>query len=230
MNNLKIFSIIFLFNISLSLFAQTIENPNSAISSHPLIVKKIELLENQTIIELELENQSATGYFCADKSINLYDILRNVKYELINSKGIPVCPATYKFKKIGEKLNFQLYFPKLLEGTKYINIVENCNSNCFSILGVVIDTEINTEINLGFDYYYEGKLDFALSAFLNVIKNNTDYPFGYLYANVIQIYVEKNDIESAKKWYKKIKESSFTDKEHVLGNIKEKPYYSKLIF
>jgi len=226
----KIIITTFLFTIIFNSFAQTIEKPNSAIASHPLTINKIEISDNQVIIELELENKSATGYFCADKSINLYDITRKIKYELVSSKGIPVCPSTYKFRKIGEVLKFQLYFPKLLKGTKYINIVENCNSNCFSILGVIIDTEMNTEINLGFDYYYKGKLDFALSAFLNVIKNNSDYPFGYLYANVIQIYVEKNDFESAKKWYQKVKNSNFTDKEYVLNNIKAKPYYSKLIF
>jgi len=229
-NIIKLLIPILLLSISFNLFAQTIDKHNMAIASHPLIVKKIELLENQTIVELELTNQSKTGYFCADKNVNLYDIVRKIKYELISLKGIPACPATYKFKKVGEVLKFQLYFPKLLEGTKYINIVENCNSNCFSLHGVIVDKEINKEINLGFDYYYKGKLDFALKAFTNVINNNQDYPFGYLYAKVIQIYTEKNDYKSAKKWYNKIKNSNFTDKAQVLSNLKEKPYYGKLIF
>ena len=65
---------------------------------------------------------------------------------------------------------------------------------CFSILGVVLDSELNKEINLGYDYYAQGKLDLALSAFKNVIKKQSDYPFGLLYLNVIQIYVELKNI------------------------------------
>ena len=109
----KIVITIFLFTIIFNSFAQTIEKPNSAIASHPLTISKIEMSGSQTIVWLELENKSAKGYFCADKSINLYDIVRKIKYELVSSKGIPVCPATYKFRKIGEVLKFQLYFPKL---------------------------------------------------------------------------------------------------------------------
>ena len=77
MNILRILTLLFLISINTSLFSQTIETPNSAFASHPLMITKIELSENQTVIELELENQSPNGYFVLIK-VFLYLILKDL--------------------------------------------------------------------------------------------------------------------------------------------------------
>ena len=93
-----------------------------------------------------------------------------------------------------------------------------------------MDNEFNKEINLGFEYYEKGKLDFALAAFRQAIENHKDYPFGFLYFNVIQIFSEKGDYGNAKKWYNKLTNSMFSDKEYILNRLKQQLYYKQLIF
>ncbi|RLD84196.1 MAG: hypothetical protein DRJ10_01850 [Bacteroidetes bacterium] len=222
--------IVFLVVFSFSVFAQIIENPNFAMASHPMKVTKVEYLELSTLIELSIENQSPTGAFCADKNIFVQDVISGLKFQLISSKGIPVCPASYQFKQVGELLTFQLYFPKISPVIKYLTLVEDCNSNCFSVVGIILDNEFNNEINLGYEYYTKGKLDFAVAAFQQAIENHLDYSFSFLYLNVIQTYIEIGDVDNAKKWYNKLNNGLFTDKKQVLDRLKQQPYYKQLIF
>ena len=222
----SIFLAVFYFSIS----AQTIENPNFAMASHPIKITKIEQISSGSLIELSIENQSPTGSFCADKDIFVQDVLSGIKLQMISSKGIPVCPATYQFKEVGETLVFQLYFPKISSAFKYLTLVENCDNYCFSIVGIILDKEFNSEIDLGYEYYEAGKLDFALAAFRQAIEEHPEYPFGFLYPNMIQINIEKGNLENAKKWYKKLKNSNFRDKQQVLDRIKQQAYYKQLIF
>lgn len=227
---MKKLSILFLvFASPLLIFAQQITSPNFALASHPMKVVKIETINNQTVIELSIENQSESGTFCADKNIYIQDLKNNKKYKLIKSSGIPVCPANYIFTFVGEVLTFQLFFPKLSADVKYINLVEDCDQYCFSIKGIVFNEEMNKDINLGYEYYYQGKLDFALHAFKLSVENNTDYPFALNHFNIIQILAEKYDFESAKKWYHKIVNSNFQDKDELISRLKAQPYYQNLI-
>lgn len=214
--------------LPLVLFSQQIVSPNFALASHPMKINKIELTDNQTIIELTIENQTDNGNFCADKNIYIQDLGNKKKYQLIKSTGIPVCPDHYNFNFVGESLTFKLYFPKINTSTKFINLIENCNQYCFSIKGIILDEEMNKSIDLGYDYYAQGKLDFALQAFKQAIEEQTNYPFGIFHLNMIQIFVEKNDFVNAKKWYNKILTSDFQDKNEVLERLKTSPYYSKL--
>ena len=199
-------------------------------ASHPMRITKIEQLPTSTLIELSIENQSPTGSFCADKDIFVQDVLSGIKTQMISSKGIPVCPSKYQFKEVGETLTFQLYFPKISTAFKYLTLVENCDNYCFSVIGIILDKDFNKEIDLGYEYYEAGKLDFALAAFKQAIKNHPEYPFAFLYLNVIQINIEKGDVEKAKKWYNKLNSSNFKDKQQVLDRIKQQSYYTKLLF
>jgi len=211
------------------LFSQQLINPNFALASHPMKVTKISHTANETIIELSIENQSETGTFCADKNIFVQDMRSQKKYKLNSSQGIPVCPSSYKFKYVGEVLTFQLHFPKLNAKTKYLNLIEDCNQYCFSIKGIILDTEMNKSINLGYNYYEQGKLDFALEAFKIVVNQNPDYPFGLFHLNIILIYAEKYDYASAKIWYQKIITSKFKDKSELISRLKKQSFYNQLI-
>jgi len=225
-NIISLFALLFTFN---SLFGQNDETFNFAVSTHPMKVNKIELAANQTKIEISIENQIQSGSFCADKKIDIQDVLGKSKLRLIKAEGIPVCPSNHQFTYIGEVLTFQLYFPKIKSETKYINIIENCDQYCFSIKGIILDDEMNKEINMGYDFYSKGKIDFALQAFKMAVENNPDYPFGFLYFNIIQIYTEKQDYTSAKAWYAKLKNAPFEDKNEVISRLKSQPFYSKIL-
>ena len=210
-------------------FSQQLVNPNFALASHPMKVTNISHTSNETIINLSIENQIETGTFCADKNIFIQDVISGKKYPLQKSQGIPVCPSNYQFKYVGEILIFQLHFSKINSKTKYLTLVEDCNQYCFSIKGIVLDTDMNKTINLGYDYYAKGKLDFALEAFKMAIDQNPDYPFGLHYFNVIEIYAEKYDYTSAKKWYQKILSADFLDKEELIARLKKQSFYKQLL-
>ncbi len=210
------------------LFSQELLKPNFALASHPLKIEKINRLDNSTIIELSIENKSENGYFCADKNIVLKDILNAKRYQLVQSEGIAICPDSYKFNYVGEVLTFKLYFPTLSESTKYIDIVENCQSNCFSINGIILSPEMNQNIDMAYSYYGEGKLDFALASFKMAVNENPDYPYGLFHYNIIQIYAEKKDFVSAKKWYNKILDSNFKDKYELIARLNSQVYYNSI--
>jgi len=193
-------------------------------------VEKIEFAENQTIVSLSIENQTDKGYFCADKNIYLLDVQSKIKYKLIESKNIPVCPETFYFNTIGEVLHFQLYFPNLKPDAKYINIVEDCKEGCFSINGIILDKDLNQDIDLGFENYAKGNIDLALFCMKKAIENHPDYSFGILYTSIIQIYAEKNDFVNAKSWYKKLSDSNVLDKPDAINRLKHFSFYTKLIF
>ncbi len=227
---MKLLFPIFLFlSINIQIISQIIDKPNFSSASHPMTIDKIEFTQNQTIISLSIQNQSETGYFCADKNILMADPIKNKKYKLIESKGIPICPDSYKFKFVGEVLKFQLFFPKINVETKYINLIEECKENCFSIQGIILDKDFNREINLGYDNYSKGNFDLALAVFKQSFNNHVDYPFGILYLNIIQILSEKNDYPNAKIWYNKLINSKLLDKNEVINLLKNQSFYSKLI-
>ena len=216
---------------SFQVLAQQLDIPNFAWASHPMTINKIERLADVTVVELSITNKRESGgSFCADKNIYIVDVLSGKKYHLLYSSGIPVCPDSYRFASAGEVLTFQLFFPAIPAETKYINIIEGCTDYCFSISGVILSKEFNEDINLGYQYYQENKLDFALFAFKKAIEKYPDYPFGKFYMNIIHIYAEKGDYTNAKLWYNKLKTLNFQDKNTIMEQLKKAPYYTKLIF
>ncbi len=201
--------------------AQEIEKPNFALASHPMSVKTIYKLENKTIVVLSIENKSETGFFCADESISLVNSTTGTEFLLQKSEGIPVCPENYQFHYVGEVLTFRLFFPKLDSLVKYVDIIENCSNNCFSIKGVILDKSINKNIDLGYAYYRKSELDLALQAFKKAVNANKNYPYGWIHYNILQIYKEKNNAAEVQKWKNLIVRSNFMDKKHLMEKIKQ---------
>ncbi len=208
---------------------QTIIKPNFALASHPMMVKSVSLSDKETVVELAIENKSETGFFCADKNISLINSLNSKEYSLRKSSGIPICPATHKFSYVGEILTFKLFFPPIKGAAKYIDIIENCFENCFSIKGIILDNSVNENINIAYKYYNEYNLDSALQAFKTAVEKNTDYPYGWLHYNIVQVYAEKNNFVLAKQWFDKITKSDFKDKDMIISKLKATNYYKKLI-
>jgi tetratricopeptide (TPR) repeat protein len=204
---------------------QDISKPNFALATHPIVVDNINFTDSLITVTLTVQNQIEGGEFCANEIIYLFEYKNKSKRYLTKATGIPVCPATHKFESAGEKLTFTLEFKAFSEIPKYINIVEDCDENCFSIYGVIIDEKMNEDINQAYGYFKSGNLDFALASFRTAARENPGYPFAFLYGNIIEIYALQENYEKAKRWYQFLETSKFVDKEHVMEQISQKEFY-----
>jgi len=209
-----------LFFLSCSLIqAQGISKPNFAFASHPMVVDEISFTPNQMIIKLTIENQISGGNFCVDKNIYIKDALTNTKLQLSYSENIPVCPEIYDFKWVGEKLSFKLFFPKPSANLKYIDIVEVCSENCFTIKGIIIDAEMNKNIDLAFEQFANKDYKSSKITMLEIIDKHPDYKYGFLHLNLIQVLWVLEEFETAREHYQIIQNSNFADKPFVLDQL-----------
>ena len=190
------------------LHSQTFINPNYSLKSHETLnIIKVEAKPEATFFYMSLENRIPDGTFCADKNIYLV-YPDGKKSRLESSSGIPVCPDTYKFKAPGEKLEFMLTFPPLKPGTKWIDLIEDCNDNCFSFYGITLDNDLNNRIDAAFSFGENDEAARALIGFISIAeeidKNNLGIE-GLIFINIIKLSVETGDEKKAEEWYKKFK-------------------------
>ncbi len=169
-------------------WSQSYIQPNYGLKSHEtLIINKIEATANTTTIFLTIENRIPGGTFCADKNIYIF-YPDGTNSKLISSNNIPVCPDSHKFKTPGEKLDFTLTFPPLKKGVEWIDLVEDCNDNCFHFYGVTLDNELNRKINDAFSMAENDDPLKAMISFIDILESadskNTGIE-GLLYVNII---------------------------------------------
>ena len=215
--------------LSVGLFelsAQTIVKPNFAVGSHPVTVDKISRTDSAFVVQITLENKLPNGYFCAGKDIVLKDITTGKLFKMNYSEGIPVCPDVYHFKWIGEKLTFSFYFPVVDTTVHFVNLVENCKENCLVINGLILDSTMNALINQGFDAYTHENLSLAFESFQSAIDRFPDYPYGFLYGNVIRILLEEKKVKEAKNLAVKLRDSQIIDKYSILKQIEKEKGFS----
>jgi pentatricopeptide repeat protein len=185
--------------------SQVIERPNFDLKNPETIeVRNIVVDTEMTIISLSVENRIIGGTFCADK--NIYIIYPDgSRSKLITSKGIPVCPDTYKFKTIGERLDFTLSFPGIKEGTGWIDLVEECSDNCFSIYGIVLDNELNKKIDEVVSMAEKGETTKSVEGFSNILSEGKNIGIeGSIYNDIITLLVKAGKTAQAKEWYDKM--------------------------
>jgi hypothetical protein len=200
----------FLLSGSVSSFSQTFIAPNSALKSHETLdIMKIVLSEERTEIYLKVENRINGGNFCADK--NIYIVYPDgTRSHLASSSGIPVCPDAYKFKFPGEKLDFVLIFPTLKQGTESIDLIEDCQANCFSFYGIILNDALNKKINDAFIFAEKGEPAQALMSFSKIEEetgNTNPGAEGLLYMNIIKLSVTTGNKVKGAEYYKKLQAS-----------------------
>jgi len=194
--------------VSGSLNSQTIISPNYSLKSHETLnIIKVETRSEATIFYMSIENKREKGTFCADK--NIFIIYPDGKRsKLISSSGIPVCPDTYQFNAPGEKLEFVLTFPPLRRGIEWVDLVEECNDNCFSFYGVSLNNDLNKRIDVAFTLAENDEPVKALGSFISIAedvdKSNSGIE-GLLYINIIRLAIETGDRKKAGEWYNKFK-------------------------
>lgn len=204
------------------IYAQTYNQPNIGLKSHETLeISKVELTEHKTLIYLSVENHIIGGNFCADK--NIFIIYPDgTRSKLISSSGIPVCPDTYRFKTIGEKLDFVLKFPPLKLGTDWIDLIEDCSENCFSFYGVTLDNDLNNKIDDAFTLVENKEPAKALVNFIKIadsIDNKNLGIEGLIYINIIRLAKETGNTVKAAEWYNRLKSSGIPRSELCIKNL-----------
>jgi len=203
-------------------FSQSFLAPNVALKSHETLdIMKVVMSEEKTEIFLKVENRITGGNFCADKNIFIIypDGTRSV---LVSTSGIPVCPDTYKFTSIGEKLDFVLTFPPLKKGTEWINLVEDCSENCFSFYGITLDSNLNKKIDDAFALAENEEPAKALVSFMAIAEemdNKNLGAEGLIYINIIILAKETGSTAKAAEWYRRLESSGLPETELYIKHL-----------
>ena len=206
----------------LNSFSQTFNLPAIGLKSHQTLeVLRVDATPDKTVIHLSVENRINDGTFCADKNIFIvYPDGSEVKLE--RASGIPQCPDNHKFKSVGEKLSFTLAFPSLKQGTGWIDLVEECNENCFSIYGLLLNNELSEKIDEAVNHIEKGQIDSAIGLYEKLIENTETSGSGIsgsLYSDLISLLVSKGYTASASMWYKKLISSDIPRKQLYIDNL-----------
>jgi len=213
---------IFLNFVILTGYSQTSLKPNYALKSlETLEISKVVTTAQKTIIFLTVENRITGGYFCADK--NIFIIYPDgTRSKLISSKGIPVCPDTYKFKTIGEKLDFELTFSPLKKETQWIDLKEDCTEDCFSFYGVCLNNDLNKKIDDASVLAENKEPAKAVMSFINIagtIDSKKSGIEGLIYMNIIKLAKETGNIQKAAEWYQKLKSPAIPRSELFIKHL-----------
>jgi hypothetical protein len=192
---------------TINTFSQTILRPNFALKSHETLeISKIETTSEATVLYMSIENRISGGAFCADKNIFLISPVEG-RISIKEVKGIPLCPENYKFSRIGEKLEFTLVFPPLNHGTEWIDLVEDCSSNCFSFYGITLNSDLNKKLDEAFSLTEKGETAKAISLYISILENLNNKKSGIegsLFTYIITLATESGDKAGAEEWYKKM--------------------------
>jgi hypothetical protein len=219
----KLFFVLVFLTIGIgNIFSQTYYQPNIGLKSHETLeILKAELTAKSTILYLSVENRITGGAFCADR--NIYVIYPDgTRIKVIKASGIPQCPEYYKFKTIGEKLAFTLTFPPLKPGTEWIDLIEDCNDNCFSFYGILLNSDLNKRIDEAVADVDNGEIDTAISLYKGIIESigsSGNGITGSLYSDLISLLVRKNYTARASEWYKKLLSSNVPQLQLYIKNL-----------
>ena len=193
--------------------AQSVLNPNYGLKT-PLTAEivRVDFNSDATVVWLTIMSDINNAWFCIDK--NTFLITPDGKKSRLKSlKGLPYCPATYRFKKPGEKLSFSMTFPStgLLP---WFSVVEECTGGCLAIRGIVTGGVLNNRLNEAYAFADKGE-DLAAYRLFEEIINETDSLNlgieGSIYTNLILIDQRNGRPQTAKGWYDRMMTSDTPD-------------------
>lgn len=202
--------------------AQVFDQPAVGLKNvQTMEILRVESAADRTVLYLSVENRIKGGTFCADR--NIFIICPDgTRLKLLKSSGIPQCPETYRFRKEGEILEFSLVFPPLGPGTNWIDLVEECKDNCFSVYGILLNNEFSRRIDAAVSYVDRGQTDSAIGAFTKLIAesgNDKAGIAGSLYSDLISLLDGKGYTASASDYYRRLAASDLPHKELYIGNL-----------
>jgi hypothetical protein len=209
-----------------SVSGQTFKAPNPVLKSHETLeITRVENDQRSLRIYMTVENKRAEGgSFCADKNISVI-YPDGTKSKLLKSAGIPVCPDTHNFKAAGEKLSFSLEFQPLRKGAEWINIIEECNENCFWFYGVTLNDTLNRRIDELFQKASLTTTAASIDLFRNMLNSLGDRNIpakALIYINLINASLEEGDKVGASVWYKRFSGSNIPGTDFYLKYLNDK--------
>jgi hypothetical protein len=216
------FALIFL---TAAIQAQVLDHPNCGMKSpNTLVIEKIETANGLSTFYCIVENQNKEGYFCADK--NIFIIYPDgTRSKLKKAEGIPVCPDVYKFKAIGERLEFRLVFPALRKNEQWIDLVEECSSNCIYFYGLTLDKGLNKQLDelfLKAETATPEEYIGLFKAMIDQIDSKNLGIEGSLYINIIRASFEAGDKVGASVWYTRLISSGAPRLSYYLKYLNDK--------
>jgi hypothetical protein len=211
-----------------AIFPQVFEKPYAEYQSHDdLIIVKIEINKNFTLVDLSVENKlDSGGWFCIGRNVVL-KTSDNREYDMTRSENIPVCPDIYKFKFPGEVLNFCLFFPPVDPGKGPIDITEICEKACFFFKGVILDNKLNKDIRLfeaGLESYNNKNYQAGIENFKLIVADIPEKPahvYGFSYYYLILSCLKLDQEEIAKQWFDELNKSNLPDKRSFINKLEE---------
>ena len=226
----KLISIIIITVFTVSIVnSQIIDNPVVNVKSHPTLnIEKISKTESTTVFHMNIKNELAQdGRFCVDNKVFLSIPGKNIKFDMIRSEGIENCPEMHEFTKVGESLSFKLIFPNISDTIIELDLVEDCNEDCFYIRGINLDQIFNKEVHdfdTGVIFYRDNNVEKALSYFKEIVesskyKKSKHYAYSMYILPVIYQKLGKRSL--ANKTYQDLVDSDIIDKEYFINKLNE---------
>lgn len=146
----KLYTLLFLL-ISLINYSQVISSPSiKKAMNHSLNINSIKKTKNATEINFTHKATVAYekgGWIYIGGGIKLVDTVNKLTYKLISFTGIDTSGSNRHFyENINDTLSFTLVFEPLKKETKFIDIIECEQYNCFNFFGVSLGKKIPVEI------------------------------------------------------------------------------------
>ena len=201
---------------------QSVESPNYGLKS-PLTAEivRVDFNADATVVWLTIMSDINNAWFCIERNTFLVRP-DGVRLKLTGLKGLPYCPATYKFRRPGEKASFSLTFPPT-GVLPWFSIVEECMGGCLSFRGVVTDAGLNEKLNEAFALSDADNPMAAYRIYEEIINETDSLNLGIegsIYTSLIMIDRSMGRNESARRWYNRMMTADTPDLKLYLDNLK----------
>jgi len=192
---------------------QSVTSPNYGIKA-PLTaeITRVDFNGDATVVWLTIMSDINNAWFCIDRNTFL---IRpdGMKLKLTGLKGLPHCPATYKFKRPGEKASFSMTFPAT-GMLPWFSIVEECVGGCLSVRGIITDTILNEKLDRAYAHSDRGEDVSAYKILKEIIEDTDSLNLGIegsVYTSLILIDRRLGREEAARTWYNRMMTSDTPD-------------------
>lgn len=201
---------------------QSIESPNYGLKS-PLTAEivRVDFNADATVVWLTIMSDINNAWFCIERNTFLVRP-DGVRLKLTGLKGLPYCPATYKFKRPGEKASFSLTFPPT-GVLPWFSIIEECMGGCLSFRGVVTDAGLNEKLDEAFALSGADNPMAAYRIYEEIINEIDSLNLGIegsVYTSLIMIDRSMGRNETARRWYNRMMTADTPDLKLYLDNLK----------
>jgi len=203
--------------------SQSIISPDYGIKTPQTAeVVRVDFNEKSTVVWLTVTSDINNAYFCIDRNTWLIKP-DGIRLRVLDLKGLPWCPATYRFKRPGETASFTLTF-QATGMLPWFSLVEECIGGCLAVYGIITDATLNEQINEAYSLTDSGETMAAYRIFEDLIIKNDSLNLGIegaLFSNLILLDRKMGRNETARSWYDRMMTSDVPNLKLYLDNLKQ---------